>query len=241
MQIDPAVLAVAVAVTFVATLIQGTIGIGLGMLSVPILTLIEPDLTPVPQLIITLPLTLAMLGQERHDLEWRAVTRVVLARIPGIAAGIWLLSTFSDRLLDGLTGLIVLIAVTLIATGVTIHRNRTSEMVAGVVSGTTGTISSIGGPPLALLYRNDTGPQVRSNLAAIFFVGLAMMLVARGLSGHVNTTDVKVAAWLFPGVGAGYLLSRRLRSKVEGRVLRAGILAISALAGLGLVVTTLVG
>lgn len=234
-------MAIAVVVTLVATIVQGTIGIGLGMLSVPVLTLVHPDLAPVPQLIITLPLTLMMLRQERRDLDWAAVTRVVIARIPGIGAGIVLLSTFGERLLDGLTGLIVLAAVALIASGVTVHRNRASEVVAGVISGATGTISSIGGPPLALLYRNDTGPTVRSNLAAIFFVGLLMMLAARAASGHVARTDLEVALWLLPAVAVGWLVSRKLKSRVDGRLLRVGILAISAVAGLGLVVTTLAG
>lgn len=241
MPVDLPVLLVALAVTFLATVVQGTIGLGFGMLSVPVLTLIDPVLTPVPQLIITLPLAVMMLEGERHAVEWTAVTRVTAARIIGIGVGIWLLTLAGERLLDGLIGLTVLIAVAAITSGVTVRRNHTSEIVAGVVSGATGTISSIGGPPLALLYRHDTGASVRSNLAAIFFVGNAMILVARAIGGHVAITDLLVALWLLPVVGAGLLLARRLHGRVEGGMLRVGILAVSALAAIGLVMRAFLG
>jgi uncharacterized protein len=239
--VDLPVLLVALAVTFVATVVQGSIGIGLGMLSVPVLTLVDPVLTPVPQLLVTIPLTLAMLKGERQAIEWKPVARVAAARIPGIGLGIWLLGLADQRLLDGMIGLIVLAAVGLIASGITVHRNHTSEVVAGVLSGTTGTISSIGGPPLALLYRRDTGPAVRSNLAAIFFIGILMMVGARAVSGHVAGTDVMVALWLFPMVAAGFLTARRLHGRIEGGPLRVGILAVSTLAALGLLLRALFG
>lgn len=239
MPVDPATLVVALVITFLAAIVQGTIGIGLGLLSVPVLTLIDPVLTPVPQLIATLPMTMMMSGGEAHAIEWRAVGRVVAARVPGIAIGIGLLAIADDHLLDGLIGASVLLAVIIIASGVTIHRNRTSELVAGVVSGATATISSIGGPPLALLYRRESGSAVRANLATIFFFGILMTVAARAFSGHVSSTDLWVSLWLAPVVVAGYLVARRLHAKMEGRALRASILAVSALSGAGLLVRSL--
>lgn len=239
--VDLPVLLVALVVTFVATVIQGTIGVGLGMLSVPVLTLLDPVLTPVPQLLVTIPLTLAMLNGERQAIEWGAVARVAAARIPGIGLGIWLLGLADQRLLDGMIGLIVLAGVGVIASGITVHRNHASELVAGVMSGTTGTISSIGGPPLALLYRRDTGPAVRSNLAAIFFIGILMMVAARAVSGHVAGTDLVVALWLFPVVAAGFFTARHLHGRIEGAPLRTGILVVSTVAALGLLFRAVAG
>lgn len=241
MPVDGLTLAAALVVTLIAALVQGTIGVGLGMLSVPVLSLIDPVLAPVPQLIITLPLTLAMLNGEKHAVEWRAVLRVAAARIPGIGVGIWLLSRADRQSLDIMIGLIVLTAVVVIGTGVTVHRNRLSEVVAGIISGATGTVSSIGGPPLALLYRRDRGPAVRSNLAAIFFIGIAMMLAARAASGFVTGTDLVVALWLAPTVAVGYLIARRLQRRVEGGPIRGAILLVCAVAALGLLIRAVTG
>jgi hypothetical protein len=82
---------------------------------------------------------------------------------------------------------------------------------------------------------------VRSNLAAIFFIGILMMVGARAVSGHVAGTDVVVALWLFPMVAAGFLTARRLHGRIEGGPLRVGILAVSTLAALGLLLRALFG
>jgi hypothetical protein len=50
----------ALIVTFFAASIQGVVGVGLAMVSVPILALIDPSLAPVPQLLITIPPTISM-------------------------------------------------------------------------------------------------------------------------------------------------------------------------------------
>ncbi|MCL1692867.1 MAG: sulfite exporter TauE/SafE family protein, partial [Actinomycetia bacterium] len=61
-----AALITALIVTFIAAAIQGVVGMGFAMVSVPILALINPSLAPVPQLLITLPLTISMAWRERH-------------------------------------------------------------------------------------------------------------------------------------------------------------------------------
>lgn len=232
---------VALAVTFFAAAVQGAVGIGFGLLSVPVLTLVDSSLTPVPQLVVGLPLAMIMFVGERHAIEWPAVGRVTLSRIPGIAVGVGLLAAVSQRWLDVLIGVTVLVAVLVIRSGVTIHRNRTSEVVAGAVSGATSTVSSIGGPPLALLYRNDNGPTVRANLAAIYVTGIIMVLIARSVTGYVSSEDLVISAWLLPAMGAGYLLARRVRGRFDGELLKNSILALSAISALGLLVRTFAG
>ena len=62
-------LILALAVTFVAASIQGVVGIGFALVSVPILALIDPSLAPVPQLLITMPLTITMAWRERRHID----------------------------------------------------------------------------------------------------------------------------------------------------------------------------
>jgi uncharacterized membrane protein YfcA len=46
---EPVQLVVALAVTFLGAVAQGVVSIGFGVLSVPVLSLIDPVLAPVPQ------------------------------------------------------------------------------------------------------------------------------------------------------------------------------------------------
>ena len=228
------VLVVALAVTFAAALVQGTLGFGFAIVSVPVLSLLAPVLAPVPQLIMTMPLTLSMAWRERHAIQPRSLGWLLAGRIPGAFLGVLLLKLAGDRALDILIAGAVLVAVAILAAGVNVRRTPGTEFGAGITSGTMAMTASIGGPPVALLFRNDRGEAVRSNLATIFSVGIVITLTGRILAGEIAGSDAVVAALLFPGVLAGYLFSHRFTGRVEGTPLRIGILILSAVAAVGL-------
>lgn len=170
MPVDPPVLVLALAVTVAAGLVQGTIGFGLSVVSVPVLSLLDRDLAPVPQLLITLALALAIVWREWRHLDLSGVGWVLVGRLPGAALGVVLLKTFADTALDALVAALVLIGVAIVGSGVVIRLTPFTKITAGVASGTMGLVASIGGPPLALLYRDVKGGTMRSSLNAIFAI-----------------------------------------------------------------------
>ena len=235
-----AALIIALIVTFIAAAIQGVVGVGFAMVSVPILALINPSLAPVPQLLITLPLTVLMAWRERHHIDLSGVGWIIGGRIPGAIIGVGLLAVASQQTLDIAIALVVLGAVVIIASGFHVKRTPLSEFSAGLASGVSGFIASIGGPPIALLYTRDDGPTVRSNLAAIFTIGLLITISARALTGNITLSDVRVAAFLFPALVAGYLVSFRFRNRVSQGAVRNAILLLSLVGAIGLIIRAVV-
>jgi uncharacterized membrane protein YfcA len=225
-----AALAVAFVVTTFASGVQRNVGFGLAVVSVPILELLDPALAPVPQLLMSLPLTITMAWSERHALDVKGAGWVIAGRIPGALIGVALILVVTDRALDALIGLAVLGAVVILATGVHVHRTPATQFGAGVASGTSGLVASIGGPPLALLYRNDRGDVIRSSLAAIFTIGIMITITARGLVGAISRDDIVVALLLFPALLLGFVVGSRFLAHVEGRPLRIATLSLSAFA-----------
>ena len=55
LEVGPWALAAGVAVSFLAGVVQGTLGFGMGLVSVPILALVSPLLAPSPQVLLSLP------------------------------------------------------------------------------------------------------------------------------------------------------------------------------------------
>ncbi len=231
-----AALITALIVTFVAAAIQGVVGMGFAMVSVPILSLINPSLAPVPQLLITLPLTVSMAWRERHHIQVSGVGWIIGGRIPGAAIGVALLAVATQQALDVAIALVVLGAVAIIASGFHVTRTPFSEFSAGLASGVSGFIASIGGPPLALLYTRDDGPTIRSNLSMIFSIGLMITISARALTGNITLSDVRVAVILFPALVAGYLVSYRFKTRVSQRAVRYTILLLSLVGAIGLII-----
>lgn len=215
-------------------------GIGFAVISVPLLGLLDSDLAPVPQLLVTLPLALAMVGRERYAIDLSGVGWIIVGRIPGLIIGLVLLKIVSDRALDLVIGLIVLGAVLILSTGASLKRNPVTQVTTGTVSGVTGLVASIGGPPLALLYRDAKGAMLRSSLAAVYTIGVTLSIAGRWATNEIDRSDVAVALLLFPALVVGFFLGSRYLARIEGRPLRIAILVISALAAIGLIVKALV-
>ena len=222
--------AVAFVISFIAAALQSTVGFGFALLSVPLLSLLNPLFAPVPQLVVVWPLTLAMVLRERHAVEIRSTLWIFAGRLPGAAVGVALLKLLSQAALDVLMSLMVFAGVTLVVSSAGFRRTSVREFVAGVVSGTMAMVSAIGGPPIALLYRNDEGPTVRANLGLVFAIGLTITLSVRSAAGEVSWDEVIIGLALLPAVGLGLRASRYLIPRVDGPRLRNAIVIVAGAA-----------
>ena len=225
----------ALVVTFIAAAIQGVVGMGFALVSVPILALVDPSLAPVPQLLVTLPLTAMMAWRERKHIQPSGIGWIIGGRLPGAIIGVGLLAVAIQQILDLAIAAVVIGAVVIIASGFHLVRTPASEFGTGVLSGISGLVASIGGPPVALLYTRDDGPTIRSNLAAIFTIGLLITISARALSGNISVSDLRVALIIFPALVAGYAVSLRFKNRVSQSLVRNAVLIISVLGAIGLI------
>ncbi len=226
-------------VVVTAAALQGSIGFGFAVLSVPILTLVDPAFTPIPMLLLALPLAVFGLIRERSDVDWSGLGWIVAGRLPGAFLGAWVLGVASERLLRLLIGSIVLIVIALLAWGITVRITRSSRFIAGLISGFSGASSAIGGPPLALLYRRQQGPTVRSTLGTIFTIGVTINIVALASTGVMTSTDIQTAVLLSPAMIVGFLVSSKVKHLAEGERLTQGIMIVSAAAALGLLASSI--
>jgi hypothetical protein len=232
--------ALALIITAGAASVQGTVGLGFAMVSVPLLSLIHPSLAPVPQLLMVLPLTVTMAWRERHAIDLRGFWWIIGGRIPGAFLGVALLTVASQRILDMFIALTVLGAVAVMAKGVHVKRTRATKFAAGVGSGTTGVIASIGGPPVALVYSTEDSDTIRSTLAAVFTFGITTSMLFRFASGNITSTDLQVSTVLFPAVVVGYMISLMMKNRLERTQVRAAILIVSAAAAVALLLRSLI-
>lgn len=221
-----------------AGFVQGSIGLGFAILGVPVLTLVDPAFTPVPVILTTIPLTGAMAWRERDHIEWGRVGWVLVGRLPGALLGLWLLRTASERSLALVIGSVVLAVVVALALGVRVRRSPGADFVGGVTSGASGLATGIGGPPLAILFAGTEGPLLRSTLAAIFFVGIAINVATLAIGGEVTTESFLFAAPLFPAMLLGLRLSRSVIHRIDVSRLRSLVLIIAALAAVILLART---
>jgi hypothetical protein len=221
------------AVSIIATgaAIQGSVGFGLGVFGAPILLLIDPRLVPGPILLDALLLTVLVAVREWRwvrlaDLGWS-----VPGRLLGTAIAVWVLRAVPASRFQLAMGLFMLFAVALTALGPRLPLNRRTLLGAGTLAGVMGTITSIGGPPMALLYQHEEGPRMRGTLAAFFTLGVIFSIGGLTVAGRFGWTEVKLAALLLPGIVAGFALSAWTATRLDKRHIRAIVLVTSAVAG----------
>ena len=234
---------IAFIVIAIAAGLQSSIGFSFNILAVPILALLDPDLTPIPTMVMGIPLTAMVFLRERNRVDFKSLRWIIAGRVPGAFLGAALLASVSRRFLVGFITVIVLAAVIVIVivigTGYTINQTRTTKFALGLASGVTGASSAIGGPPLALLYHRNPGPVIRSSLAFLFFIGQFVSLAALGLNGELSLRPIELAFVLMPAMLIGYWASRHLTDRIEGPPLRAGVLVVSTFAGVALLLRAL--
>jgi uncharacterized protein len=206
--------------------VQGAIGFGAALVVVPVLGLVAPEALPATVIIWAMPLVVAMAVRERHGVDWSGVGWMTFGRLPGVAVGAWVVSAVAADTLSVLAGCAVLLAVVTSLIATTVRVTRTTKTAAGFASGVMGTATSIGGPPLALLYQHHQGVVLRSTLATTFVVGIMLTLGGLAVAGAVEGWHVLLALALLPGQVAGLTISRSVTRHLDERWLRHAVLAV---------------
>jgi uncharacterized protein len=230
--VDPRTFLLSSLIVMTGAALQGAVGFGLGLFSVPLLLLFAPELVPGPLLASSMVLTMLLALNERGAIAWNDLGWALLGRIAGIAAAAGLLATVTSTSVGLWSGILVLVAVGLSASGLHVPPAPRSLMTAGALSGLLGTAVSIGGPPIALLYQREPGPRLRGTLAAFFLIGVALSLVGLGMADRFGLVELRLAGYLVPGILLGFLVSRRAARFLDRGYTRPAILIISALSSL---------
>lgn len=236
MNVDAEVVLVAVAVMTIAATVQATVGFGANLLAAPIFAILDPDLVPGPIFVAAGVLTLLIALRERDHVDREVVGWATVGRVPGSILGALVLAAATDRSIQLMVGISILVAVVMSLGLIQIPERRSTFLGAGIVSGFGATSSAIGGPPLALTLQHRSGPALRATMGAYFVIGTAITLPAIAGAGRLGWGELLVGAALVPGALLGFLASGPLRSRVDAGRVRPLVLALAAIAAVVLVI-----
>lgn len=226
--------AAAVAVAFSAW-VQGSVGFGYALLTAPLLALIAPDLVPGPILFSSMLLSIASAIREHPSIDRRGVALALVGRLPGVALGASALAFLSAETMSVVFGAVVLLAVALSVSGLRLAMTTTTLLGTGFLSGVMGTMTSIGGPPIALVYQDADGPRLRATLNSYFALGSAMSIPALALAGHFGRQQFVDGMMLMPATVVGFALSGVSRSWLDRGRTHSAVLAVASLSALAVV------
>lgn len=220
---------------FTGAVVQGSIGFGSALIASPLLVLIHPGFVPAPLIMASLAFNLAVTLRESHAVQGKQVLWAASGMIPGSILAGGVLAIISQGSMEVVFGGLVLLAVGISALGTSVAPSGMTMLGAGFLSGLMNTIAGIGGPPLALVYKDAKSPQLRANLSTLFMLGAGISLLSLGLYGEIQVRDGLLALSLLPGMALGFGLSSLILPAVRKKHTRAGVLGLSALSALAVI------
>jgi uncharacterized membrane protein YfcA len=237
----------AVLAALVGAVVQSATGFGFALVLSPALfAVMEPSEAVTALLVLGAALNLLVLRESHHP-RWSLLPQLLLAALPGLAAGALLLSVLSKNVLQVGVGMAVIAA----AAWQLRHRAAAHQVpaaagahhvpaaAAGFISGALTTSISISGPPLVLwLEAHDLSPaEFRATLSALFLalnIAGAAILLATSSGATLDAAPLAgLLALVVAGYGLGALAFRRLDQRhfstiVLGLVICSGLASIAA-------------
>ena len=230
--VEPLLLVFATLIIFVGSIIQGSIGFGLGSLAVPLLLFLDPLFVPGPMLLLGITLNGMIFWRDRLAIDKVQVSWAIAGRLAGTLVGAFILVKLDLRYFTPLACSLVLIGVLLMHGGYQLSMRRRNLASMGVLSGIMGTVASIGGAPMGLVYASQEGSQIRGSLSLIFFIGTMVSVISLALIGRIGKTELLLALFMIPAMLMGFLVSRHVHDFVDRGHARRVILIIASLAAL---------
>jgi uncharacterized membrane protein YfcA len=226
MEFSSGVLAL-VAITFLAAFVNGALGYGFSSLTVPVGLVFFANRVLNPALVlIEVFINLYVLVINRGALRavWRRVAPIIVGLAPGVALGSYLLASIHPDWLKLATYCLLLPLILLQAGGV--RRPIRAERLVGVPFGAglgfLYSVTTISGPPLALLFNNQglVKHEFRAGLALIRVAESCLTAFAYYHLGLFTAEALHVGSWIVPSVLIGIPLGAYVIRRMDAETFR---------------------
>jgi uncharacterized protein len=244
------------AITFGAAIVNGALGYGFSSITVPIALLfltnriLNPALVPIE---VVLNAYVLWVNRDALPRVWRRVLPIVIGLLPGVILGTAIVSMVNPGWLRFGTFIVLLPLILFQAAGYRrpIQSERAVGLVFGGGVGVLYSVTTISGPPLAVMLSNQ-GLTQKDFRAALGFIRLAessFTAIAYGYAGLYTVQSLALIPYILPsiaiGVPIGAAIIHRIRPETFRRICMSfdawivGFGLSTLLQGLGLVVSNM--
>jgi uncharacterized membrane protein YfcA len=186
-------------------------------------------------LFLTFTTSISSFWAERKGVQWQELKFAVSGRFFGSLLGALVLAIIpGEKAFMLIFGSLIALAVLVSVSGFTIPFNLKTVGIAGAVSGFTASITSVGGPPMAVVYQNQKAAYARPTLQTYFAMGSFITLCVLGVAGQVKLHDAMLAALLLPALAIGVFIGPKLRPFLD-KSFRPFLLGSAAIAAVMLI------
>ncbi len=238
---DSSQLALAI-ITFGAAIVNGALGYGFSSITVPIALLfltnrvLNPALVPIE---VVLNAYVLWVNRDALPRVWRRVLPIVIGLLPGVILGTAIVSMVNPGWLRFGTFIVLLPLILFQAAGYRrpIKSERSVGLVFGGGVGVLYSVTTISGPPLAVMLSNQ-GLTQRDFRAALGFIRLAessFTAVAYGYAGLYTVQSLALIPYILPSIAVGVPIGAYVIHRIRPETFRRLCMSFDAwIVGFGL-------
>ena len=229
-------------ITFAAAIVNGALGYGFSSITVPLALLFLTNRVLNPALVpIEVALNAYVLWVNRESLPnvWRRVFPIVVGLLPGVIIGTALVSRVNPGWLKFGTFIALLPLILLQAAGYRrpLQSEKSIGLGFGVGVGVLYSVTTISGPPLAVMLSNQ-GLTKRDFRAALGFIRLAessFTAVAYAWAGLYSVESLGLVPYIVPSIAVGVPIGAALIQRIRPETFRRICMSFDAwIVGFGL-------
>lgn len=231
-----------VAITLFAAFVNGALGYGFSSLTVPIALIFYTNRILNPALVLVeVIINLYVLFMNRASIPavWRRVYPILIGLLPGVAVGSYLLASLHPGWIKFVTYTALLPLILVQAGG--LRRPIRSERALGIPFGTglgfLYSVTTISGPPLAILFNNQglVRTEFRAGLALIRVAESSLTAIVYYHLGLFVAESHGIFWTIVPGVAVGIPLGAYLIQRLDAETFRRICMSFDAwIVGFGL-------
>jgi uncharacterized membrane protein YfcA len=233
---------VLVLITFIAATVNGALGYGFSSITVPVALLFYTNRILNPALVlIELVINGYVLFMNRNSIPniWRRVAPLLIGLVAGIGIGSYILFLVQPAWIKFVTYFFLLPLILLQAAGIRrpIQAEKAIAIPFGMGIGTLYSVTTISGPPLALLFNNQgyAKQDFRAALGVIRVAESSLTAIAYGFIGFYSAGSMDIIPYIVPSVIVGIPLGTYLIRLMDPETFRRICMAFDGLVvGFGL-------
>lgn len=228
MPLDTAMIVLA-AITLLAAFVNGALGYGFSSLTVPIALVFYTNRILNPALVVIevfINLYVLFINRDSVPAVWKRVFPILIGLLPGVAVGAFLLASLHPGWIKFVTYTVLLPLILVQAAG--LRRPIRSERLIGLPFGTAlgflYSVTTISGPPLAILFNNQglVKKEFRAGLALIRVAESSLTAIVYYHLGLFVAESQSILWMIIPsvlvGIPLGAYLIRRLDAETFRRI-----------------------
>jgi uncharacterized protein len=223
------------AITFFAAIVNGALGYGFSSITVPLALLFLSNRVLNPALVaieVALNAYVLWVNRQAAAAVWRRVVPIVIGLVPGVITGTIIVAKVNPSWLRFATFVVLLPLILFQAAGYRrpLRAERAVGFVFGVAVGVLYSVTTISGPPLAVMLSNQglVLHQFRAALGLIRLAESSLTGVTYATAGFFTTDSMRMALAIVPSVAIGVPIGAWLIRRIEAETFRRVCMSFDA-------------